>query len=69
VKRRKISMRFYRFDIAIKKESEDAGCLPCGLALPGCFRNGRTIEEAKRKIRKAARQHVASLAAHEQPIG
>ena len=35
---------------------------------PGCFSNGRTIEEARRNMREAIRQHVASLLAHGEPV-
>ena len=35
---------------------------------PGCFSNSRTIEEAKRNMREAIRQHVASLLAHGEPV-
>jgi hypothetical protein len=33
-----------------------------------CFSNGMTIEEAKKNIREAVQQHVASLIEHSQPI-
>jgi len=29
--------------------------------LPGCFSNGKTIEEARRNIRAAIQQHMAAL--------
>jgi predicted RNase H-like HicB family nuclease len=37
-------------------------------ALPGCFSNGLTIEEAKRNIREAIQLHLESLKAHNQEI-
>jgi len=61
-------MRFYNFEIVIEKEPEGAGYLAYSPTLPGCFSNGRTIEEAKRNIREAVEHHVASLEAHGQPI-
>ncbi len=36
--------------------------------LPGCFSNGKMIEEAKRNIREAIQQHITSLLAHNQPV-
>lgn len=61
-------MKFYNFEIVIEKELEDEGYLAYSPTLPGCFSNGATIEEAKRNIREAVQQHVASLEAHGQPI-
>ena len=54
-------MRFYSLEIVIEKEPEDSGYLAYSPTLPGCFSNGATIEEAKRNIREAVQQHVASL--------
>ncbi len=61
-------MKFYSFEIVIEKEPEDEGYSAYSPSLPGCFSNGRTIEEAKRNIREAVQSHVASLLAHQQPI-
>jgi predicted RNase H-like HicB family nuclease len=61
-------MQFYAFEIVIEKEPEDEGYLAHSPTLPGCFSNGRTIEEAKRNIREAVEQHVAALRAHGQAI-
>jgi predicted RNase H-like HicB family nuclease len=36
--------------------------------LPGCFSNGKTIEETRRRMREAIQQHVLALIAHGQPI-
>lgn len=62
-------MKFYSFEIVIEKEPEDAGYLAYSPTLPGCFSNGLTIEEAKRNIREAIQQHVASLQAHGEVVG
>ncbi|HOZ46659.1 MAG TPA: type II toxin-antitoxin system HicB family antitoxin [Candidatus Hydrogenedentes bacterium] len=62
-------MKYYSFEIVIEKEPEDAGYFAYSPTLPGCFSNGLTIEEAKRNIRDAVQQHVASLQAHAQTIG
>ena len=61
-------MRFYNFEIVIEKEAEDEGYSAYSPSLPGCFSNGRTIEEAKRNMREAIQQHVESLLAHGEPV-
>ena len=61
-------MKYYSFEIIIEKEPEDEGYSAYSPSLPGCFSNGRTVEEAKRNIREAVQAHVASLLAHQQPI-
>jgi predicted RNase H-like HicB family nuclease len=61
-------MRFYTFEIVIEKEPEDEGYAAYSPTLPGCFSNGKTIEEAKRQIREAIQQHVEALLAHGRPI-
>jgi antitoxin HicB len=65
---RSAAMRFYNFEIVIEKESEDEGYSAYSPSLPGCFSNGRTIEETKRNMREAIQQHVASLLAHGEPV-
>ena len=49
-------MRYYSFEIVIEKEPEDEGYLAYSPQLPGCFSNGRTIEETKINIREAIQQ-------------
>jgi predicted RNase H-like HicB family nuclease len=61
------AMRFYNFAIVIEKEPEDEGYSAYSPSLPGCFSNGRTIEEARRNVRETIQQHVASLLAHGDP--
>jgi antitoxin HicB len=61
-------MRFYSFEIVIEKEPEDEGYSAYSPSLPGCFSNGRTIEDASRNMREAIQQHVASLLAHGEPV-
>lgn len=61
-------MKFYSFEIVIDKELEDEGYLAYSPTLPGCFSNGRTIEETKHNIREAIEQHLAFLRSHGQPI-
>lgn len=61
-------MRFYTFEIVIEKEPEDEGYLAYSPTLPGCFSNGKTIEEARRNVREAVRQHIEVLLTHGQAI-
>jgi predicted RNase H-like HicB family nuclease len=61
-------MRFYTFEILIEKEPEDPGYLAYSPTFPGCFSNGATIEDARRNIREAIQQHIASLYAHGKEI-
>ncbi|MEW6245647.1 MAG: type II toxin-antitoxin system HicB family antitoxin [Nitrospirota bacterium] len=61
-------MTFYHFEIVVEKESDDQGYSAYSPTLPGCFSNGKTIEEARRNIREAIQQHIASLLAHGQPV-
>ena len=61
-------MNYYTFEIVVEKETEDEGYSAYSPTLPGCFSNGKTIEDAKRNIREAIRQHIDSLLAHGQPI-
>lgn len=39
-------MTFYHFEIVVEKESDDVGYAAYSPTLPGCFSNGKTIEEA-----------------------
>jgi predicted RNase H-like HicB family nuclease len=61
-------MKYYTFEIVVEKEAEDEGYSAYSPTLPGCFSNGRTIEEAKRNIREAIQLHLESLIAHGDPI-
>ena len=61
-------MKFYTFEIVVEKEADDDGYSAYSPTLPGCFSNGKTIEEAKRNIREAIQQHLTALLAHSQPI-
>jgi predicted RNase H-like HicB family nuclease len=61
-------MTYYTFEIVVEKEARDKGYLAYSPTLPGCFSNGKTIEQAKRNIREAIRLHIESLKAHRQPI-
>jgi len=54
-------MKFYNFEIVIEKEANGKGYSAYSPSLPGCFSNGKTIEEARRHIRAAIQQHMAAL--------
>ena len=61
-------MRYYSFQVVIEKEEKDEGYYAYSPTLPGCFSNGRTIEEAKRNIRDAVEQHLAVLLDRGEPV-
>jgi predicted RNase H-like HicB family nuclease len=61
-------MPSYTVEIVIEKEPEDEGYSTYSPALPGCFSNGRTVEEAKLNMREAVQQHIQSLLAHGQTL-
>lgn len=63
----KMPVKFYSFQIIIEKEPEDAGYYAYTPTLPGCFSNGKTIEETKHNIRQAIEEHLESMLAHAQP--
>ena len=60
-------MRFYSFAVVIEKEAEDEGYFAWSPTLPGCVSNGRTIEEAKHRIREAVTSHITALIARGEP--
>jgi len=61
-------MRYFTFEIVVEKEPGDPGYFAYSPTLPGCFSNGVTIEETKRNMREAVRQHLETLLAHGQPV-
>ena len=61
-------MKFYSFQITIEKEPEDEGYFAYSPTVPGCFSNGKTIEETKRNIRQAVEQHLTSMVMHGQAV-
>jgi predicted RNase H-like HicB family nuclease len=63
-----ISMQCCDFQVVIEKEPADEGYFAYSPTLPGCFSNGKTIEEIRRNMQEAIDQHVASLLAHGRPV-
>lgn len=61
-------MKFYNFELVIEKEADDDGYFAYSPTLPGCFSNGKTIEEAKRQMREAVETHLRALLANGQTI-
>lgn len=57
-------MKFVTFEIVIEKEDEGMGYFAYSPSLPGCFSNGKTIEDAKRNIREALQQHITAMREH-----
>jgi predicted RNase H-like HicB family nuclease len=54
-------MQLFTFQIIIEKEPEDPGYYAYSPALPGCFSNGMTVEDAKANMRDAIQQHIEVL--------
>jgi predicted RNase H-like HicB family nuclease len=65
---RRTTMRYFSFEIVIEKEPEDEGYFAYSPTIPGCFSNGKTIEQAKRNIREAIAQHIDSLLGRDETI-
>jgi predicted RNase H-like HicB family nuclease len=61
-------MKYFSFQIVIEKEPEDTGYYAYSPTLPGCFSNGKTIEEARKNIREAIELHLESLIKHHEAI-
>jgi predicted RNase H-like HicB family nuclease len=61
-------MKFYSFQIVIEKEKDDPGYCAYIPTLPGCFSNGKTVEEAKRNIREAIELHITSLLSRDEQV-
>ena len=61
-------MQLYTFELVIEKEQANEGYLAYSPTLPGCFSNGKTIEDARRNFREALQQHLKALRANGQTI-
>jgi len=63
--REELDVKLDSFGIVIEKEPEDEGYFAYSSTLPGCFSNGKTIEETKRNMQEALELHLSSLARHQ----
>ena len=61
-------MKFYQVEVVIEKEPDGDGYLAYSPTLPGCFSNGRTLEEARGNIREAIQQHLLVLTENGDPV-
>ena len=59
-------MKFYNFEVVVEREPADEGYLAYTPTLPGCFSNGRTVEEARHNVREAIQLHLAVLKEHDR---
>ena len=60
-------MPLYQFTVIIERQPE-GGYLVTVPALPGCYTEGRTLEEAREMAADAIRAYCASLLKHGEPI-
>jgi antitoxin HicB len=60
-------MPLYQFTVIIERQPE-GGYLVTIPALPGCYTEGRTLEEAREMAADAIRAYCASLLKHGEPI-
>lgn len=61
-------MQNYDFTIIVEYQPEDESYLVSVPALPGCYTEGRTLEEAKVMARDAVQAYCTSLLKHGEPI-
>ncbi|MCR4407001.1 MAG: type II toxin-antitoxin system HicB family antitoxin [Anaerolineae bacterium] len=60
-------MNTYQFTVVIERQPE-GGYLVSVPSLPGCYTEGRTLEEAREMAADAIRAYCASLLKHGEPI-
>ena len=60
--------RVLRYSIDILPEEDGKGYYVVVPALPGCFSQGRTVEEARRNIEEAVALHIAELKRRKESI-
>lgn len=54
-------MRYVNVQIVIEKEPEDDGYYAHSPSLPGCFSNGRTVDETRSNMRDAIEAHLEAM--------
>ena len=60
-------MNVYQFTVIIERQPEGEHLVSVP-ALPGCYTEGRTLEEAREMAADAIRAYCASLLKHSEPI-
>jgi len=55
------------FRVIIEQDEDGVYCASCP-ALPGCFSNGETYDEAVQNMREAMSLHLEVMAEHGDPI-
>ncbi len=60
--------REYSFTIILHPEPEDGGYSVTVPALPGCYAQGETIEQAVARAREAIRLHIEGLIEDGDPV-
>ena len=60
-------MSVYQFTIIIERQPEGEYLVSVP-ALPGCYTEGRTLEDAREMANDAIRAYCASLLKHDEPI-
>ena len=58
----------YRYTVDILSEEDGKGYYVVVPALPGCFSQGKTIEQAKKNIQEAIQLHIKVLKKAKEPI-
>ena len=66
--KQKRRMKFLNFIIVIEKEEKGKGYFAYSPTLPGCYSNGKTIEETRINMRDAIQLHLSSLLDRNQPL-
>ena len=61
-------MRPMRTDTIVIEPEETGGFMVSVPALPGCFTQGRSLEECRERAAEAIAVHIAGLAADGEPI-
>ena len=61
-------MKEYGYTIVLHPEPEEGGYSVTVPALPGCFAQGETVEEAISKAREAIRLHIEGLLEDGEPV-
>ncbi len=58
----------YRYKVILEWDEEGQGYVVSVPALPGCFTQGGTVEEALERVKEAIAGHLAALAQEDLPL-